>query len=302
MRLQTSGLSVHSLNFRNVPKSVDFHKVNECNSSTLTTTCRISLPIPRQLANKRSDSQLTYLSHKIHSSNGIKSRFHTKSKEVRFDTNIKIQLYWYGISNSTEYSQSTSEPSRNYYSDYQNNSFSDLSFGMNFPFSFEQTQRSSRINLSRQTAFTISANVPIIGLETSYSSLRSSGYNQQYDQIPFEMVDGHQSLRSRNAHSPSRPQCIPLYGCQSMWMGSSSGTDESILSWSLIRRPIPAPYQHVGNNGHLFHTDKSLKIYSPFFCHDFYRQHNIGLMYQQARKNTFSQPLRRGMEDPPMVP
>ena len=73
------------------------------------------------------------------------------------------------------------------------------------------------------------------------------------------MLDEHQSLRSRNAHSPSRPQNIPLYGCQSIWMGSLSGTDESILSWSLVGRPIPAPCQHAGNNGHLFRTDKSLK-------------------------------------------
>ena len=143
--------------------------------------------------------------------------------------------------------------------------------------------------------------MPIIGLETSHSSLRSSGYDQQYDQISFELVDGHQSIGSRNAHSPSRPQNIPLYGYQSLWMGSSSGTDESILSLLLVGRPFPAPYQHVGNNGHSFRTDKSLKIYSPFLCHDFYRQHNIGLIYQQARRNTFSQPMHTGMEDPAMV-
>ena len=65
-------------------------------------------------------------------------------------------------------------------------------------------------------------------------------------------------------------------------------------------RPIPAPYQHVRNNGHLFCTNKSLKMYSPFLCHDFYRQHNSGLIYQQ--EGEFSQPLCRGMEDPPMVP
>ena len=157
-------------------------------------------------------------------------------------------------------------------------------------------------NSSWQTAFMTSANVPIVSLETSHSSLRSSGYNPQYDQIPFEMVDEHQLIRSRNTHSPSRPQNIPLYGCQSIWMGSSSGTDESILSWLLVGRPIPAPYQHVGNNGHSFRTDKSLKIYSPFLCHDFYRQQNSGLIYQQARRNTFSQPICRGIEDPPMVP
>ena len=116
------------------------------------------------------------------------------------------------------------------------------------------------------------------------------------------MVDEFQSLCSRNAHSPSRPRNLPLYGCQSLRLRSSSGTNESILSWSLDGRPIPAPYQHVGNNGHSFRADKSLKIYSPFLCHDLYQQHNSGLIYQQARGNTFSQPMRTGMEDPPMVP
>ena len=47
VRLRTSGLSVHGLTIRNVPKSMDFYKMNECNSNTLTTTCCISLPIPR---------------------------------------------------------------------------------------------------------------------------------------------------------------------------------------------------------------------------------------------------------------
>ena len=88
------------------------------------------------------------------------------------------------------------------------------SFGTNFPLFFGQTQCSSGLNSNRQTAFMTSANVPVVGLETSYS-----------DQISFEMVNEHQSLRSRNTHSPSRPQCIPLYRCQSFRLGSSSGTD-----------------------------------------------------------------------------
>ena len=187
--VRTAGLSVHSLTVRNVPKFMCLHTINGYNSSTLTSMCRISLSIPRRLANKRSDSQSTYLSHKIHSSNGTKSGFHTKSKEIRFDINTTIHLYRYGISNSTEDSQSSSEPSKSSYSDHQNNSFSDSSFDTNFSFSFGQTQCSSRLYSSRQTAFTTSANVRIIGLKTPYSSIRSSSYDQQYDQIPFKMVD-----------------------------------------------------------------------------------------------------------------
>ena len=116
------------------------------------------------------------------------------------------------------------------------------------------------------------------------------------------MVDEHQSLRSRSTHSTPRPPNIPLYGCQSLWLGSSSGTDESVLSWSLVGRQITTPYQHVGNNGHSFRLDKSLQIYSPFLCHDFYRQHNSGLIYQQSRRNTFSQHVWKygSMENPPV--
>ena len=49
-----------------------------------------------------------------------------------------------------------------------------------------------------------SANVPIIGLETSHSSIRSSSYDQQYDQIPFdEMVDEHHGfVQGMSIHPP----------------------------------------------------------------------------------------------------
>ena len=106
----------------------------------------------------------------------------------------------------------------------------DSSLSRNFPFSFGQTQCSSRLCSPRQTSFTTASNVSLICLETSYFSSQSSGSDQQYDWISFEMVDGHQSLCSGNVYSASRSQCIPFYGCQSLWMGSSSQTDGTILS------------------------------------------------------------------------
>ena len=133
----------------------------------------------------------------------------------------------------------------------------------------------------------------LICLEISYYSSQSSSSDQQYDLIPFEMVAGHQSLRSGNVHPSSRYQFIPFYGCQSLWMESSSGADETILSWLLDRRPIPAPYQYSGNNGHLFRTEESHTIHTPLLCHDF---------YQQTRRNTFPQPMRGGMGNSPLVP
>ena len=141
-----------------------------------------------------------------------------------------------------------------------------------------------------------------ICLETSYSSSRSSSLDQQYDLISFEMADGHQSLCSGNVHSATRSQSIPFYRCQSLWIGSSSRTDETILSWSLDGRPIPVPYQHSGNNGHSFCTEESHTIHIPLLCHDFKRQYNSGVLYQQTRGNTFLRPMHGGIGNSPLVP
>ena len=162
VHLRTSSLPIH------VPKSMDFHQTNGHNSSPLASMCHILVLVPRRLAGKRFDSQLTNISHNLLPSNGTKSWYHTKSKEVRFNTSTEIVVSRHGISDTTKYSHGTSRPSRFSYSDYQDISFSDLSFGTNFPFPFGQTQCSSRLLSSRQTSFTTSKNVSIICLETSH--------------------------------------------------------------------------------------------------------------------------------------
>ena len=224
-------------------KSMDFHQTDGCNSSSFASTCHLTISVPGRLAYKRSNSKQTRISHNILPSNSSKSKIHSKSK-VRFDTSSAIHLYRVGISATTQHSQSTSRLHRIPTSDNQIISNSDSSFSTNFPFSFGQTQCSSRLHSPRQTSFTTALNVSLICLETSHYSSQSSSSDQQYDSISFEMVAGHQSTRSGNVHSSSRSRCIPFYGCQSLWMWSSCRADETILSWSLDGRPIPAPYQY----------------------------------------------------------
>ena len=141
-----------------------------------------------------------------------------------------------------------------------------------------------------------------ICLETSYSSNRSLHSDQQLASIPFGMVDGHQSLHFRNIHSSSGTQYIPVHGCQSFWMWSSSRADETILLWLLVGRLIPAPYQYSRNDGQSFGTEETHKIHSLLLCYDLDQQYNSGLLHQETRRNTFSQPMHRGMENPPLVP
>ena len=116
------------------------------------------------------------------------------------------------------------------------------------------------------------------------------------------MVDKPHLIQDRDFYPSSRPRILPLYGCQSLRMGSSFRADNTVLSWSLDRKPIPAPYQYVRNDGHKISTETSQNIYSPFLHHDIHRQHNGGLIYQQTGWHSFPQSLRRSLENTQLVP
>ena len=126
--------------------------------------------------------------------------------------------------------------------------------------------------------------------------------DKRHDSISLTMVDKPHSIRDRDFNPSSRPQILPLYGCQSLRMGSSFRADNTVLSWSLDRKPIPAPYQYVRNDGHTISTETSQNIYSPFLHHDIHRQHNGGLIYQQTGWHSFPQSLRRSLENTQLVP
>ena len=86
-------------------------------------------------------------------------------------------------------------------------------------------------------------------------------------------MDNNRFTAGTSIH-PLEPNTFPFHGCQSFWMGSSSRADETILSWSLVGRPIPAPYQYSRNDGQSFSTEESHKTHSPLLCYDLDRQYN----------------------------
>ena len=108
VHVRRSGLPVRGLTFWNVPKSVDFHQTNGCNSGAFASMCYLVISVPRRLAYKRSNLQHSNISHNILPSNGAKSSLYSKSKEVRFDTSLAIHFYRDGISDTTKHSQGTS--------------------------------------------------------------------------------------------------------------------------------------------------------------------------------------------------
>ena len=142
-------ISVHAL--RNVPKSVDCHQADERYSSASSTTHHLGFSIPRRLANKRSDSQSVIISNKIIPSNYSDSRFYSKPKEIGINTCSEFHVHMHGFSDPAKLSQGPIGTSRDFNADYQIHSVMQTSIDTNFPFSFGQTQCSSKFCFPRHT-------------------------------------------------------------------------------------------------------------------------------------------------------
>ena len=120
-------------------------------------------------------------------------------------------------------------------------------------------------------------------------SFRSSGYDQQYDQIPFEMVDTNCFVQGIPIHPPD-PNVF-LY------------TDGSHFRWGAHLEPMSLSFHGrwlVDQSQLYINMLEIMAIHFALIRALKHIHHSCvsGLIYQQARRNTFSQPLCRGMEDP----
>ena len=131
------------------------------------------------------------LSDKILHSNHPESRFSSKSKEIGTVSLSEIHVYRNAISDAGKFSQGSNGSCTEPNSDNQIYHIMQTSISTNFPFSFGQTQCYSRFCSPRQTSLTSPANVSVVCLEISYSSSKSSDYDQRYDLISLTTVDEH---------------------------------------------------------------------------------------------------------------
>ena len=80
--------------------SLDFYHLDGCYSSASRSTCHLNFSLSRPLADKRSDSQLTNISDKILPSSSSRSRFYSKSKEIRINIISEFHIHRHGIFDS----------------------------------------------------------------------------------------------------------------------------------------------------------------------------------------------------------
>ena len=138
-------------------------------------------------------------------------------------------------------------------------------------------------------------------METTESSIFSSDWYDNGNSTTSQMVA---SGRSQSPKDPLEDRSsLPhhLYRCQPIRLGSPCGAGGTSVSWSMDRRPIPAPHQCARDESNFSLSITSSSQGKEFHCTDFNRQHYSGGLYKASGRDSFHRTLRGGVERPEFV-
>ena len=150
-----------------------------------------------------------------------------------------------GVSDPYQYRQSTSEQANEDIGDSQNVFTENLCISQRFPVSLGTTECCSRsCNAGTVTSPAITS-ISAQSVETSESSVFSSDSYDFGNSVSSQMVASGRSLSSGDSLEDRTSLSHHLYRCQPVRLGSPCGTGGTSVSWTMDRRPIPAPHQCV---------------------------------------------------------
>ena len=92
-----------------------------------------------------------------------------------------------------------------------------------------------------------------------------------------------------------------LYRCQPVRLGSPRGAGGTSVSWSMDRRPIPAPHQFVRDESNFSLSITSSSQGKELHCTGINGQHYSGGLYKASGRDSFHRTLRGGVERPEFV-
>ena len=92
-----------------------------------------------------------------------------------------------------------------------------------------------------------------------------------------------------------------IYRRQPVGLGSSCGTGGTSVSWSMDRRPIPAPHQCAGDESNSSLSITSSSQGKELHCVGVNRQHHSGSVHKASGRDSFHRTHRRSVESPELV-
>ena len=163
------------------------------------------------------------------------------------------------------------------------------------------TERCSRLcNVGTVTSPTIT-NVSAQSVATTEISVVSPDWYDNENSATPQMVASGRSVSSWDPHEDRSSHPHHLYRRQPVRLGSSCGTGGTSVSWTMDRRPIPAPYQCARDESNFSLSNTSGPQGNKFHCIGVNGQHYSGSLYKASGRDSFHSSLRGGVEHPELV-
>ena len=117
-----------------------------------------------------------------------------------------------------------------------------------------------------------------------------------------QMVAAGRSFSSGCSSEDRSSLPLHVHGRQSHRLGGACGTGGTSVSWSMDRRPIPAPHQCVRDEGNISISSTSPSNREKHHCIGVDRQHYSGGLFEASGRDPFPRPLSRSLGHSTHVP
>ena len=298
---ERSSVLVQGTPIRPLDKSFRVYTPYDCHCDIPKEKGDNSTSLSRRLVGSKPKPSKTVGTQTIHVVADQLTRSDHQLREIRPSSSPSVHIHRDGVSDSYQYRQGTSDQTNEDIGDSQNVFSENLCISQRFPVPLGTTECCSRpCNTGTITSPTIT-NVSAQSVETTETSVVSSDWYDIGNSATSQMMASGRSLSSGD--SPENRSSLPhhFYRRQPVRLGSSCGAGGTSVSWSMDRRPIPAPHQCAKDESNFSLCITSSSQGKELHCFGVNRQHYSGSLYKASGRDSFHRTLRRGVERPELV-
>ena len=298
---ERSSVPVQGTPIRPLDKSFRIYMPYDCHRDIPKEKGDNSTSLSRRLVGSKPKLSKTVGTQTIHSVADQLTRSDLQLREFRPSSNSSVRIHRDGVSDSYQYRQGTSDQTNEDIGDSKNGFSKSLCISQRFPVPLGTTECCSRPCNARTVTFPAITNVSAQSLETTGTSIVSSDWYDNGNPATSQMVASERLLSPGDSREDRSSLPHHLYRCQSDRLGSSCGAGGTSVSWSMDRRPIPAPHQCARDESNFSLSITSSLHGKELHCIGINEQHYSGSLYKASGRDSFHRTFRRGVERPELV-
>ena len=302
VHVERPSVRVQSAPFRPLDKPSRVYSPYVCHCDVRKKKGNNSSSLPRRLAGSKPKSSSTVGTRTILIVPDQFTRSDHQLREIRPSTSSGVHLHRDGVLDSDQYCQSTSRQGSENIGNSQTVLTEILGISQRFPVSLGTTGSSSRLcNAGTITSLAIT-NVSAQPVETAQITVEPPDWCNNGNSPSSQMVAAGRSFSSGCSSEDRSSLPLHVHGRQSHRLGGACGTGGTSVSWSMDRRPIPAPHQCVRDEGNISISSTSPSNREKHHCIGVDRQHYSGGLFEASGRDPFPRPLSRSLGHSTHVP